>query len=267
MKHARVAFDGCIHYLTAPVDAPAGMLHLPGGRHIAAHQVVWLPPVEPRTGFALAINYADHAKELSFKKPDAPLVFLKGRNTFIGHRGHSRRTADATFMHYECELAVVIGRHARHVKAAQAYDCIAGYTVANDYVIRDYLENYYRPNLRAKNRDGLTALGPWLVDAADIPDPMNLALSTTVNGKVVQQGNTRDMVFGIPTLIEYLSSFMTLSPGDVILTGTPDGIVDVMPGDEVVTEVEGVGRLINTIVDDAGYFDGGAMPPAYMGTP
>ena len=121
-------------------------------------------------------------------------------------------------------------------------------------MIRDYLDNYYRPNLRAKNRDGLTALGPWLVDAADVPDPMNLALRTTVNGTVTQQGNTRDMVFGIPTLIAYLSSFMTLGPGDVILTGTPEGVVDVKPGDEVVTEIDGVGRLVNTIVDDATFF-------------
>ena len=267
MKRARVAYDGVLHALVAPIDAPAGMLRLPGGRSVAAHQVVWLPPVEPRTAFALAINYADHAQELSFKKPDAPLVFLKGRNTFIGHRGQSRRTADAMFMHYECELAVVIGKQARNVAEAQAYDCVAGYTVANDYVIRDYLENYYRPNLRAKNRDGLTALGPWLVDAADVPDPMNLSLSTTVNGRITQQGNTRDMVFGIPALIAYLSSFMTLAPGDVILTGTPEGVVDVKPGDEVITEIEGVGRLINNIVDDAGYFEGVATPPGALGNP
>ena len=256
MKHARVAYDGRVHEVCAPLDSPHGMLMLPGGRHVATHKVVWLPPIEPRTVFALAINYADHAKELSFKKPDAPLVFLKGRNTFIGHRAHARRTADATFMHYECELAVVIGRHARNVPAERAYDCIAGYTVANDYVIRDYLENYYRPNLRAKSRDGLTVLGPWLVDAADVPDPMNLGLTTMVNGRVTQRGNTRDMVFGIPALIAYLSSFMTLSPGDVILTGTPEGVVDVKPGDEVCTEIEGIGRLINTIVDDASYFEG-----------
>ena len=263
MKHARVAFDGCIHHISAPADAPSGMLLLPGGRHVATNQVVWLPPVEPRTAFALAINYADHARELSFKKPDAPLVFLKGRNTFIGHRAHTLRPADATFMHYECELAVVIGRRARHVAAADAYCHVAGYTVANDYVIRDYLENYYRPNLRAKNRDGLTALGPWLVDAADVPDPMNLTLRTLVNGRITQEGNTRDMVFGIPALIAWLSSFMTLSPGDVILTGTPEGVVDVKSGDEVVTEVEGVGRLMNTIVDDAAFLFGGVSEPGF----
>ncbi len=254
MKHARIAFDGRVHDVVAPLSAPDDFVTLAGGRRVDAAQVVWLPPVEPRTAFALAINYADHAKELAFKKPAAPLAFLKGRNTFIGHRARSRRTADATFMHYECELAVVIGRAARNVSEAEAYDCITGYTVANDYVIRDYLENYYRPNLRAKNRDGLTALGPWLVDAADVPDPMNLDLRTTVNGTVTQRGNTREMVFGIPTLIAYLSSFMTLGPGDVILTGTPEGIVDVKPGDEVVTEIDGIGRLVNTIVDDATFF-------------
>jgi 5-oxopent-3-ene-1,2,5-tricarboxylate decarboxylase/2-hydroxyhepta-2,4-diene-1,7-dioate isomerase len=250
MKRARVAWDGRVHEIAAPVDAGDDALVLGDGRRVAGDAVVWLPPIEPRTGFALAINYADHAKELSFKKPDAPLVFLKGRNTWIGHRARARRTPDATFMHYECELAVVIGHPARNVSEADAYDVIAGYTVANDYVIRDYLENYYRPNLRAKNRDGLTVLGPWLVDRDDVPDPMNLELRTQVNGKVTQQGNTRDMVFGVPTLVAYLSSLMTLSPGDVILTGTPDGIVDVKPGDEVVTEIDGVGRLLNTITDD-----------------
>jgi 5-oxopent-3-ene-1,2,5-tricarboxylate decarboxylase/2-hydroxyhepta-2,4-diene-1,7-dioate isomerase len=128
---------------------------------------------------------------------------------------------------------------------------VRGYCVANDYAIRDYLENWYRPNLRVKNRDGGTALGPWLVDAADIPDPGNLELRTFVNGKQVQQGNTRDLITDIPALIEYLSSFMTLEAGDVILTGTPEGIVNVEAGDEVVCEVEGVGRLHNTLIDDA----------------
>ena len=265
MKHARVAFDGRIHDVHAATDAPEGMLRLAGGRHASDDQVVWLPPIEPRTAFALAINYADHAKELKFKKPDAPLVFLKGRNTFIGNRATSRRTSDATFMHYECELAVVIGRHAKNVKAADAYDYVAGYTVANDYVIRDYLENYYRPNLRAKNRDGLTVLGPWLVDAADVADPMNLKLRTMVNGKITQNGNTRDMVFGIPALIEYLSSIMTLSPNDVILTGTPEGVIDVQPGDDVVCEIQGIGRLINRVTDDKSYYEGLPPPQAPIG--
>ena len=153
-------------------------------------------------------------------------------------------------MHYECELAVVIGKTARRVARRNAYDFIAGYTVANDYAIRDYLVDYYRPNLRVKSRDEATPLGPWLVDAADIADPMNLRLSTSVNGRITQEGCTKDMVFDIPALLEHFTSFMTLQPGDLILTGTPQGLANVQPGDEVVTEVEAVGRLVNTIVDD-----------------
>jgi 5-oxopent-3-ene-1,2,5-tricarboxylate decarboxylase/2-hydroxyhepta-2,4-diene-1,7-dioate isomerase len=133
------------------------------------------------------------------------------------------------------------------VKRASAYEYIAGYTVANDYAIRDYLENWYRPNLRVKNRDATTPLGPWLVDASDVPNPMALALSTTVNGKLTQSGNTRDMIFDVPYLIEFFSGFMTLQPGDLILTGTPDGVVDCRPGDVIVTEIEGIGALVNEI--------------------
>ncbi len=250
MKHARVAFGGAIHEATAH---PAG-LRLADGRVVAEEAVVWLPPFQVGTVIALGINYADHAKELAKEltigAKDEPLAFLKGPNALIGHRGQSRRPSDATFMHYECELAVVIGRVARNVKRAGAMQHVAGYTVANDYAIRDYLENWYRPNLRVKNRDGCTALGPWLVDAADVPDPHQLDLRTLVNGKLTQSGSTRDLINDVPALIEYLSGFMTLSPGDVILTGTPEGVVNVMPGDEVVTEIDGIGRLVNTIVGD-----------------
>ncbi len=251
MKHARVAYAGAVHDATPHPDG----LQLADGRVLAENAVVWLPPVEPLgTILALGLNYADHAKELAKELTtsarDEPLVFLKGPNTLIGHRGQTWRPNGLSFMHYECELAVVIGRSAKNVKRADAMAHVAGYTVANDYAIRDYLENYYRPNLRVKNRDGCTALGPWLVDAADVPEPSALALSTRVNGKLVQHGNTRDLVTGIADLIEYLSSFMTLAPGDVILTGTPEGVVDVQPGDEIVCEIEGIGRLVNTIVGD-----------------
>ncbi len=249
MRRARVAYSGAIHEAT---DA-GGKLRLVDGRIVSEDAVVWLPPFQPRTIIALGLNYADHAKELAFNAQEEPLVFLKGPNTLVGHRAQTRRPDDATFMHYECELAVVIGKPARRVSRAAAYDYVAGYTVANDYAIRDYLENWYRPNLRVKNRDGCTALGPWLVDRADVPDPMRLALRTTVNGKVTQAGNTRDMISDVPTLIEYLSGFMTLDAGDVILTGTPEGVVNVMPGDEVVTEIEGVGRLANHIVGDEAF--------------
>jgi len=250
VKRARVAFGGAIH---EAFEHAAG-LRLEDGRVLAEDAVVWLPPFEAGTIIALGLNYADHvkelAKELTVTTKEEPLAFLKSPGALIGHRAQTRRPADATFMHYECELAVVIGRSAKNVKREDAMPFVAGYTVANDYAIRDYLENYYRPNLRVKNRDTCTVLGPWLVDAGDVPDPHALALRTFVNGKLTQRGNTRDMISGIPALIEYLSSFMTLTPGDVILTGTPDGVVNVNVGDEVVTEIEGIGRLVNTIVGD-----------------
>jgi len=245
MKHARVVFQDVIHQA---IEINDGHLKLDNGQIVSEEEVDWLPPVQPRTVFALGLNYADHAKELAFQAPTEPLVFLKGPNTFIGHRGQTYRPAEATNMHYECELAVVIGRSGTNIKREDAYDYVAGYTVANDYAIRDYLENYYRPNLKVKNRDTCTPIGPWLVDAKDIEDPMNLTLRTYVNGKVTQEGTTKDMIFSIPQLIEYLSSFMTLNKNDIILTGTPEGLVDTKEGDEVITEIEGVGRLVNTII-------------------
>jgi 5-oxopent-3-ene-1,2,5-tricarboxylate decarboxylase / 2-hydroxyhepta-2,4-diene-1,7-dioate isomerase len=257
MMRARVAYAGAIHSASAlhrtglnETSLDEGHVRLADGRIVSAAEVVWLPPFEVGTVIALGLNYADHAKELAFKAQEEPLVFLKGTGTLLGHRGVTRRPAGVKFMHYECELAVVIGRTAKQVVRSQALQHVAGYCIANDYAIRDYLENWYRPNLRVKNRDGGTVLGPWFVDAADVADPANLALRTFVNDKLCQSGNTRDLIFDIPYLIEYLSSFMTLSPGDVILTGTPEGVVNVMPGDVVACEIDGLGRLVNTIAAD-----------------
>ena len=252
MKVARVACAGAIHTAQPQqlADGRAGV-RLTDGRTLSEEEVVWLPPLEAGTIIALGLNYAQRARELAFKAPEEPLVFLKGPGALLGHRGVTRRPAGVKFMHYECELAVVIGRSARGVRRTDALAHVAGYCIANDYAIRDYLENWYRPNLRVKNRDGATVLGPWLVDAADVPDPGNLELRTYVSGKLTQQGNTRDLISDVPALIEYLSSFMTLTAGDVILTGTPEGAVNVEIGDEIVCEIEGLGRLQNTIVGDA----------------
>lgn len=251
MKQGRIVFQGAIHQVTPADD---NLVRLPDGRLLAEADVHWLPPVVPGTIFALGLNYADHAKELAFKAPEVPLVFLKSANTLIGHRSSTRRPEGVASMHYECELAVVIGKTGKHLSRHDAMDIVAGYTVANDYAIRDYLENYYRPNLRVKNRDGCTPLGPWLVDADDVANPGALRLTTRVNGKTTQQGTTADMIFDVPALIEYLSSFMALQPGDLILTGTPEGLAEVRPGDIVETEIEDVCCLLNTIVDDTTYF-------------
>nr|WP_294865256.1 fumarylacetoacetate hydrolase family protein [uncultured Pseudogulbenkiania sp.] len=249
MKHARIRYQGDVHNVTVNDDHS---VTLPNGETLAEQQVEWLPPAHG-TVFALAINYADHAAELSFKAPTEPLAFLKSPSTLTGHNAVSVRPDNVDYMHYECELVVIIGKTAKNVKREQAMDYVAGYTVCNDYAVRDFLENYYRPNLRVKNRDTLTPIGPYWVDKEDVADPHNLTLRTWVNGELRQEGNTRDLVFDIPALIEYLSGFMTLAPGDMIATGTPEGLSDVKPGDEVVVEVEGVGRLVNRIVSEAEY--------------
>ncbi len=251
MKHARIRYEGQVYAATVEDN---NALRLADGRLLQESDVQWLPPASGSM-FALGLNYADHAKELAFAPPTEPLAFVKSVGTYTGHNQTTWRPDNVAYMHYECELVAVIGKPARNVKSEDALEYLAGYTVCNDYAIRDYLENYYRPNLRVKNRDATTPVGPWIVDVADVPDVSNLTLRTWINGELRQEGSTKDMIFDIPYLIEYLSSFMTLQPGDMIATGTPEGLADVMPGDEVIVEVEGVGRLVNRIVSEADFFE------------
>lgn len=247
MRRARIAFKGATQW--AEVREDGALLRLRGGETIAAQEAQWLPPAVPGASiFALGLNYADHRKELGFKTQDPPLIFLKGPNSLVGHSGHTVRPADANQMHPECELVAIIGRPAHRVEASQALDHVSGYTIACDYAIREYLENYYRPNLAVKNRDATTPLGPWMTDASDIADPQMLALRTLVNGQVVQEGSTSDMIMGVADLVAYLSETMTLMPGDMIMTGTPQGLHFCAAGDEVVCEIEGLGRLANRLV-------------------
>ena len=247
-KRARIYHRG--RDVWARLSADAESLILPDGRSIAVTEAYWLPPVVPGAAtYALGLNYADHNKELGFApKLETPLIFMKGDNCFVGHEGDTPRPPDANQMHPECELVAIIGRPARNVDAADALSHVSGYTVANDYAIREYLENYYRPNARVKNRDATTPIGPWIVDAADVPDPQALALTTSVNGTIVQNGSTADMILSVAELVAYLSRHTTLMPGDMILTGTPQGVHFCAAGDTVVTEVEGVGRLVNHLV-------------------
>lgn len=250
MKRARVCHRNADLDVTVEAD---GSLRSADGRMLPDDGITWLPP-RRGTFFALGLNYADHAAELKFKAPEEPLVFLKAPATFTGHRQVSCRPDGVEYMHYEGELVAVIGRTARRVKRGEALRYVSGYTICNDYAVRDYLENYYRPNLRVKSRDSLTPLGPWVIDAEDVGDPQALAIRTYVNGDLRQEGNTRDMVFDIPFLVEYLSSFMTLWPGDMISTGTPEGLSNVMVGDSVVVEIENIGRLENRIISEREYY-------------
>ena len=244
MKQARIEWQGQRHDVQVN---ERGQVQLANGSLLKEGEFRWLPPADG-TLFALGLNYADHASELAFTPPTEPLVFIKAPNTFIGHRQDSVRPDNVEYMHYEAELVVVIGKTARKVAEADAMEYVAGYTVCNDYAIRDYLENYYRPNLRVKSRDTLTPIGPWIVSKEAIPDPHNLALCTWVNGELRQRNNTANLVRDIPRLIAEISEFMTLHAGDVLITGTPEGRVDVHPGDRVEVEIDGLGRLANSIV-------------------
>ncbi|RSR17226.1 fumarylacetoacetate hydrolase family protein [Acinetobacter baumannii] len=251
MKTAKIKYEGQIFDVQVNDDLS---VKLPSGQTLKDEQVEWLPPANG-TMFALGLNYADHARELAFEPPKEPLIFIKANNTYIGHNKQTWRPDHVEYMHYECELVAVIGKTAKNVKRENALEYVQGYTLCNDYAIRDYLENYYRPNLRVKNRQATTPVGPYIIDRAQVPEPNNLVLKTWVNGELRQEGTTADMIFNVPFLIEYISSFMTLQPGDMIATGTPEGLSDVVPGDEVVVEIEGIGKLRNYIVSETEFFN------------
>ncbi|MFG1488698.1 fumarylacetoacetate hydrolase family protein, partial [Oceanospirillum sp. HFRX-1_2] len=188
MKRARILLNGELTNVTVNDNLDAV---LADGTVIAQADADWQPPCDGKI-FVLAINYADHAAELSFKAPDEPLVFLKAPNTLLGHNKNTYRPDGVDYMHYECELVAIIGKTAKNVSREDAMDYIGGYTVGNDYAIRDYLENYYRPNLRVKSRDTCTPVGPYIVDANDVADPHNLTLRTYINGELKQEGSTKD---------------------------------------------------------------------------
>lgn len=252
MRTARVKYQGQIYQVE--VEADLSVL-LPTGQHLHEHELTWLAP-STGTLYALGLNYIDHARELEFSPPQEPLIFVKANNTLIGHNQHTWRPDDVLYMHYECELVVVIGKVAKYVRREEAMSYIAGYSICNDYTIRDYLENYYRPNLRVKNRYASTPIGPYIIEQRALSKPYALTLKTWVNGVLRQQGSTAEMIFDVPYLIEYLSSFLTLSPGDMIATGTPQGLCNVVAGDEVVVEIEGIGHLRNTLISEREFLAG-----------
>lgn len=247
-RHARIrSTDGA--ELDVTVDDEGALVDARGHRH-DPDAVTWLPP-RSSVVIGLALNYADHASELDFKEvPNHPILFVKNPSSIVGHKHFVVRPDGVEYMHYEGELGVVIGRTARKVAAADAMAYVGGYTVCNDFTVRDFVENFYRPPVKAKGFDTFGPIGPWVVDAADVADPHALGVRTYVNGELRQEGTTKDLIFGIPALVAYLSDFMTLRPGDVISTGTPKGISNVVPGDVVAVEVDQVGRLENEIVSE-----------------
>ena len=217
------------------------------------------PVPAPSKVVAIGLNYMDHCREQNIEPPKMPIIFAKFPTAVVGPGAAVRWDPALTRqVDYEVELAVVMGRTARRVPAAEALDCVAGYTICNDVSARD-LQFGDRQWVRGKSLDTFCPLGPWLVTKDEIPDPHDLSLRCTVNGEILQDSTTAEMIFGVPQLIEFISRAFSLLPGDVIATGTPDGVgvfrspqVFLKDGDVVTVEVEGLGQLTNHCVEERG---------------
>ncbi|HSK32769.1 MAG TPA: fumarylacetoacetate hydrolase family protein [Propionicimonas sp.] len=228
-------------------DPLAGPVHYTGER-LPLADVRLVSPVIPRSKIiAVGRNYAAHAAELGNEVPENPLVFFKPNTAVIGPFEPIVHPPETENLHYEGELAVVIGRICRRVPPERASDVVFGYTIANDVTCRD-LQKLDGQWTRAKGFDSFCPLGPWIATHISIEEAGRLDLLTSLNDEPVQAARTDQMVRGIPELISYISSFTTLLPGDVILTGTPAGVGRMVPGDRVSVTISGIGTLTNTVV-------------------
>jgi 2-keto-4-pentenoate hydratase/2-oxohepta-3-ene-1,7-dioic acid hydratase in catechol pathway len=234
--------------LAQNASAPADRIAIAGAKLLA-------PVADPGKVVAIGLNYVDHAAESRLDPPAEPLVLAKFPSSIIGHGEEIRAAAVVTAaVDFEAELAVVIGRPARNVTEDDALEHVFGYTCLNDVSARD-LQFRDGQWVRAKSLDTFCPIGPWIVTADEIADPQALAIRCIVSGEMLQQASTADMIFGVATLISRLSHWFTLEPGDVIATGTPPGVGFfrsprrlLVDGDEVVVEIDGVGRLANSVV-------------------
>lgn len=229
-----------------------------GEQVLSLDEVELGPPVpDPEKILCLGLNYPEHAAEAELDIPPAPTFFAKFRNSLVGPTSPVILTAADHFIDYEGELAVVIGKRCKHVSEQEALAYVAGYTVCNDVSAR-VLQMQTGQWTAGKAIDTFLPMGPGIVLAADIPDPQTLLLTTRVNGEVVQRENTSQMIFSVAATIAFLSSFMTLEPGDLIATGTPSGIgarrqppLFLHPGDIVEVEIERIGMIRNQMVAEA----------------
>jgi 2-keto-4-pentenoate hydratase/2-oxohepta-3-ene-1,7-dioic acid hydratase in catechol pathway len=206
-----------------------------------------LAPVIPRSKIvAVGRNYAAHAAEMGNDVPETPLTFFKPNTSVIGPGEPIIYPAASREVSYEGELAVVIGRICKEVPVTRVPEVIFGYTVANDVTARD-LQRTDGQWARAKGYDTFCPLGPWITTHQSLEEVAALGIRTTLDGELRQDGNTKDMIFTVPEVVAYISSFTTLLPGDVILTGTPSGVGPMVPGQVVSIEVEGIGTISNPV--------------------
>lgn len=206
-----------------------------------------LPLSVPTKIVCIGVNYKDHAAETGRPMPEEPLIFFKPPSAVVGFRDPIVIPAGVGRVDYEGELVAVMGRKCRNLTPEEAKDAVFGWTCGNDVTARE-LQKKDGLFARAKGFDTFAPVGPWI--ETDVPDPGNLELTTTVNGEVRQRGATADMAFHPHYLISFVSRIMTLFPGDLIFTGTPSGIGPLAPGDEVVVDITGVGRLTNPVVEE-----------------
>ena len=222
-------------------------LVLGDGRRIAEASAVYAPPVEPTTIICVHLNYRSRAIEFGRDlEGDHPTYFMKPAASINAHRGQLVRPADCRLLNYEGEIAAVIGRPMRRVKPEDVWDQLLGFACANDVGAHDFRDTDAGSMLRVKGQDSFCPLGPGIVSGIDIRES---TLRTYVNGQKVQEGKVSEMVWGIDVLIADLTRHLTLRPGDVVLTGTPWHSRPIFPGDTVEVEVDGIGRLSNTVVD------------------
>ena len=232
-------------------NAPADATH-------AIDSVQLLPPVpHPGKVLCLGLNYADHAAEGGNAKPEYPSFFMRGPSSLCGHGAPLIRPRASTKLDFEAELAVVIGRRARHLTDHDALDAVAGYSCFNDGSLRDYQRKTAQWTI-GKNFDQTGPFGPWLVPAADLPPgAVGLNIESRLNGQVMQSSNTRHMLFPVVETLCLITEAITLEPGDVIIMGTPAGVgyartppVWMQPGDRIEIEIEGIGVLSNPVQDE-----------------
>jgi 5-oxopent-3-ene-1,2,5-tricarboxylate decarboxylase/2-hydroxyhepta-2,4-diene-1,7-dioate isomerase len=243
MRSARFIVDGHVH--RGRLDGE--QLLDERGRAHRPETVTWLPPLAPSKIVGFALTYREHAAELAVDAPPEPAVFFKPPSGLVGHLAPVVYPRGVQYLHYEAELAVVIGRRCRRLRPEQAPDAVRGYTVANDVTVRDFIRDFYRPPVKAKGWDTFCPVGPVLVEG-EIDDPHRLALRAYVNGELRQKGSTSDLAYSVWDQVAFLSEFMTLEEDDLILTGTPKGISHVYPGDRMRIEIDGLGSLENPVV-------------------
>jgi 5-oxopent-3-ene-1,2,5-tricarboxylate decarboxylase / 2-hydroxyhepta-2,4-diene-1,7-dioate isomerase len=221
---------------------------LDDGTRIPEGEANFLAPVEPSKILAVHLTYASRIDEYAARRPAQPSYFLKPPSTLNGHRGEIRRPRGARFLNYEGELAVIVGRRMKGVPEDQALDYVAGYAPANDVGLHDFRHADRGSMLRVKGQDGFLPIGPAVVPASEF-DPSSFTLRTYLNGEVVQEAGADDLLFSVAYQLADVCRLITLEPGDVLLTGTPANSRPMEPGDVVEVEIDGLGRLTNTVVD------------------